>query len=127
MAIFNIPCEGRPDLQVEGLKVANSVGVYHTLEVILSESGACVAVLRMEYGKSSAQFAVKTPNRDALKDWLVALDAPLDTPIKLVRDVAYNATRNGLDPVKVCLDLRERAKEVYVQIGVAQQRDAQLG
>ena len=81
----------------------------------------------MEYGKSSAQFAVKTPNRDALKDWLVALDAPLDTPIKLVRDVAYNATRNGLDPVKVCLDLRERAKEVYVQIGVAQQRDAQLG
>ena len=43
MAIFNIPWEGRPDLQVEGLKVANSVGVYHPLEVILSESGACVA------------------------------------------------------------------------------------
>jgi hypothetical protein len=47
--------------------------------------------------------------------------------MKLVRDVAYNATRNGLDPVKVRLDLCERAKDMYVQIGVAQQREAQLG
>ena len=64
MTVFNIVSRNRPPMQVEGEKVAEAIGSFHTMMVIETKDGY-IGVLRMEYGNFNRQIASKGKNKTA--------------------------------------------------------------
>ncbi len=113
MTVFNIVSRNRPPMQVEGEKVAEAIGSFHTMMVIETKDGY-IGVLRMEYGNFNRQIASKGKNKTAMLHWL---NRVLGSPRpKLVRDAFYNSYRNGLSEETVVDDLYDQIRSVIVQL-----------